>query len=79
MPSVELSYFLAKYCIQGTPFLWMGSVKQFRVDKWSMDAVHTKENAVGCHINSFSLVFFFTCFDARNLPLVQGLVNMALI
>lgn len=32
------------------------SVYQFRDDKWSMNTVHSKENPVYCHTDSFSLV-----------------------
>lgn len=34
IPAVELRYLFAKYCIESTPFLWLSSVYQFRVDKW---------------------------------------------
>lgn len=33
IPAVELRYLFAKYCIESTPFLWLSSVYQFRVDK----------------------------------------------
>lgn len=39
-------------------FLWIGrlSVYKFKVDKWIIDTVQTKENLVCCHISSFSFV-----------------------
>lgn len=59
IPGVELGYFSkniaysTEYCIQGTQFLWEGSVNQLRVDKWIIDSVHTEENWVCYHIDSF--------------------------
>lgn len=43
MPAIKLNHFLAEYCVQGIPFLWMGCVYWFRVEKWIINTVHTKE------------------------------------
>lgn len=58
IPAVELSLFFFLQNIACRVPHFPGSVYQYGVYKWFMDSVHTKENPVCYHIDSFSLVYY---------------------
>lgn len=56
--NIEKQYFYASSLT--SRFNSLCSVYQFRVAKWIMDSVHTKENPVWCHIDKL-LMFSLVC------------------